>query len=139
MSDTPTTTRRWYPLLGLFAAGGVAGVLSWALAWVISGRFEPYDSSLGLLVNQLLLCASLALLLRRAELIGPWLYFLGAWLGMNAFSYFAGSSESRAWAQLGAVISLLLLALPVSVWVLVALWCRLRLRSRSSDGQGGVR
>lgn len=136
MSDT-TTTRRRYPSLGLFLAGGVTGVLSWALVYAVSGRFEPYDSSLGLLVNQLLLCAPLVLLLRRAGPLGPWLYLLGAWLGMNAFSYLVGNPESRAWAQAGAVVSLLLLAVPVTLWALVAFGCRLW--SRWSNGIGDVR
>lgn len=139
MSDTRAPVRRWYPSFGLFLAGGVVGVLSWALAWLISGSFEPYDSSLGLLVNQLLLCAPLALLLRRASLMGPWFYFCGAWLGMNAFSYLAGNSESRAWAQAGAVISWLLLALPITVWVLVALWGWLQTCLHSSDEKRGAR
>ena len=88
-------------------------MLSWALAHAVSGRFEPYDSGSGFLVTQLILVgAALGLGIRRG--VGSALLFvLGAYLGLNGYAYVFGGEDSRVWAPLGAISSLVLVALPL--------------------------
>jgi len=97
--------------------GIVLGVVSWLAAWLGSGHFEPYDSSLGLLINQLIVALPALYfgLARRPG--GLFLLVLGAWLGMNGYHYLFGGAEARAWAGLGAAMSLLLLAVPTLIGV----------------------
>jgi hypothetical protein len=82
---------------------------SWLAAWLVSGRFEPYDSDSGWVANQLVIGVPLVMLagLRGWRPVG-WL-LAGVYLGMNAYACLFGGSESRAWAGLGAITSLLLL------------------------------
>lgn len=97
----------------LLLGGGVLGAFSWFAASVVSGTFEPYDSGKGLLLNQTILSVSAAVLAWHYRVIVPLLFMAGAYLGMNAYAYAFGDSEKRAWAQLGAVVSLLLFAAPL--------------------------
>ncbi len=128
--------KQMHSCVWLLLTGVVAGGLSWALLWGLTGHFEPYDSGVGLALNQLLLCGPMVLL-RRYRLIWFGLYPLGAWLGMNAWAYWAGSSETRAWAEAGAAISLLLLVLPVVGWVLAGVWRWYRSQSPVSGRKRG--
>jgi hypothetical protein len=99
--------------IGLLAIGVGCGALSWVVAFAVSGRFEPYDSSTGLAANQIVLCLPAILLACKPRLALLLFYFFGVWLGMNTYAYAFGGSEQRAWAMLGAVTSLLLLFWPV--------------------------
>ena len=101
--------------ISVLAVGSGCGALSWFAAHAVSGSFEPYDSSTGLAANQIVLCLPAMLLACKPRLVPLLVYFLGAWLGMNAYAYAYGGSEQRAWAMLGAVTSLLLLFWPVVV------------------------
>lgn len=101
--------------IALFAAGASLGALSWLAASVVSGTFEPYDSSSGLLVNQIVLSAPAVILASRHRASVPLLFLAGAYVGMNAYAYGFGGSEARAWAALGAVLTLLLLVLPTAL------------------------
>jgi len=95
------------------AIGGVLiGAFSWLMVGMISGSFDPFDSSLGLLVNQFILAIPAMLLawLYRARV---WLLFLlCAYAGLNAASYFFGSSEAHVWFWLGAFTSVVFLFYP---------------------------
>lgn len=98
----------------LTAVGGAAvGALSWLIASIASGKFEPYDSGVGLLVNQFILSASAAFLAWRYRAVVSFLFMVCAYLGLNGYTYVFGSSETRAWASLGAVVSALLFVSPV--------------------------
>lgn len=95
------------------AIGGVLiGAFSWLMVGMISGSFDPFDSSLGLLVNQFILAIPAMLLawLYRARV---WLLFLlCAYVGLNAASYVFGSLEARAWFMPGAFTSVVFLFYP---------------------------
>ena len=121
------------------AIGVGCGALSWVAAFAVSGRFEPYDSSTGLAANQIVLCLPAILLACRPRLALLLFYFFGAWLGMNAYGYVFGSAEQRAWAMLGAVTSLLLLALPLSLAGMTAVICHIRSQWRAADGSHSQR
>ena len=114
--------------IGVLAAGLGCGALSWFAAHAVSGSFEPYDSSTGLLTNQLVLGLPAMLLACKPRLVPLLVYFLGAWLGMNVYAYVFGGSEQRAWAMLGAVTSLVLLFWPVVLAVVTVairyIWSR---------------
>jgi cytochrome bd-type quinol oxidase subunit 1 len=88
------------------------GALSWYAASLISGTFEPYDSSAGLLVNQTLLSIPAVLLAWHYRVTVTLLFLVSAYLGMNVFAYALGGSEQRAWFALGALVSTLLFLAP---------------------------
>jgi hypothetical protein len=94
---------------------------SWLAAWLVSGRFEPYDSDSGWVANQLVIGVPLVMLagLRGWRPVG-WL-LAGVYLGMNASACLFGGSESRAWAGLGPITSFLLLVGPVCLATLALL------------------
>lgn len=100
------------PPLLLVAVGAILGALSWLAASVVSGTFEPHDSSAGLLVNQAILTIPAAYLALRHRFAAPVLLLVGTYFGMNAYAYSFGGSEAKAWAALGALTSLLLVATP---------------------------
>lgn len=128
----PVSTPFYRPMW-LLAIGTGCGVLSWAAAKAASGSFEPYDSSSGLAVNQIVLCVPAILLACRFRLALLLIYLLGAWLGMNTYAYALGGSEQRAWAMLGAVTSLLLLVLPLSLAGMTAASRYIWFRWRATD------
>ena len=123
----------------LLLAGGVAlGMLSWLAALAVSGRFEPYDSGMGLLANQLALSVPAVFLASRYRPSAPFLFLCGAYVGMNAYTYGFGGSEKKAWAALGAVTSLSLLLLPAVLVTVIAVIRRVR-RVQAQRTNGGSR
>ena len=113
-------------LLLLFVAGTAIGALSWLAAYAVSGVFEPYDSSLGLLVNQVVLSAPAAFVAYRYRASASLVLLVGAYVGMNAYAYSFGGSEHRVWAALGAVVSTMLLLAPVLLALGAVAYRRLR-------------
>lgn len=96
-------------------AGVVLGALSWSLAAMTSGHFEPYDSNLGLLVNQLVLSVPAGVLAFKRGARPSLVFVLGSYLGMNLYVFAFGGGEQRAWFTLGMVTSLLLIVAPLLV------------------------
>ena len=95
--------------------GGLIGAFNWLMTGMISGSFDPFDSSLGLLNNQLMLAIPA---MRLAWLYRPriWLLFLlCAYVGLKVASYFFGGSESRAWFILGVFTGVAFLLLPAAL------------------------
>ncbi|WP_265943288.1 hypothetical protein [Dechloromonas sp. A34] len=109
-----------FRLLGSIAAGIVLGALSWSLAAIASGHFEPYDSGLGLLANQLVLSVPAGLLALKRGARACLVLVLGSYLGMNLYAFTFGGGEQRAWLSLGMVASLLLIIVPLLVALAVA-------------------
>ncbi len=131
-------TRHRRPLSppGVLAAGLAVGALSWLGPALISGAFEPYDTGLGLLANQFLLCVPVAVLAWRCQVAAAFIFLIGAYVGMNAYAYGFGGSETRAWAALGAVVSLLLLLLPAVLAATVLLFRRMLPGPAEADDAG---
>lgn len=99
--------------LGTLIAGVLLGAGSWGLGSLLSGTFEPFDSLIGFLTTQVVLGGAAALVGLRAGGARLAMVVLGGYLGLNLYPYAFGGSESRAWAPLGAVTTLALVALPL--------------------------
>lgn len=124
----------WIPLsLSLLVAGTALGALSWLAAALVSGTFEPYDSSAGLLMNQAILSVPAALLAWRYRAAMALLLLAGAYVGMNAYAYGFGGSEKGAWAVLGTLVSMLLLIAPLALMLGAIALRRLYRRQPSPD------
>jgi hypothetical protein len=115
----------------IFIGGFLLGMLSWFASLTVSGKFEPYDSTYGLLANQLVLSGATAALALRYRPQTFFLCLLGSYVGMNVYAYAFGGSEHKVWALLGAFSSVFLIVLPGLIGVVAATIRRLRLSSRS--------
>jgi uncharacterized membrane-anchored protein len=60
------------------------------------------------------------------------LVLLGAYVGINSYTYVFGGSEARAWAGLGAVVSGLLLVLPIAIASVATVVRRIRRARREA-------
>lgn len=96
----------------LIATGLVLGSLSWGLADLISGEFEPFDNATGFFVCQIVLVLPSLAIGLRIGMLRALLMLSGAWVGMNGYAYLFGGSETRAWIMLLLLTSLSLLAFP---------------------------
>jgi hypothetical protein len=103
----------------MIAIGLAAGVLSWVMAMIVGGTFEPYDSGAGLIINQLLLSAPMLIVAARQRALAALLYLLGAYVAMNAYAYGFGGTGHRVWAALGAITNLMLLIVPAALGLIV--------------------
>ncbi|NJD25830.1 MAG: hypothetical protein FIB06_10545 [Betaproteobacteria bacterium] len=93
-------------------AGILLGVVAYGAGHAFSGRLEPFDSGTGLLATQVVLGCAAVLAGWRAGGRALALLLLGSYIGVNVYPYVVGGSESRAWAALGALTSMTLVALP---------------------------
>lgn len=110
--DTQAKDERVNPLK-LATFGSVAGAVSWAVVPVVSGKFEPFDSTVGLFANQIVLSIPVVIVAWRYRLSTALLLALGAYIGINAYVFALGGAEHRAWWALGAVVSTGLFAAPL--------------------------
>jgi hypothetical protein len=99
-------------------AGFVLGGVSWGVAHAVSGTFEPWDSGTGFLVTQLILSFGSFVVGFRNGIVSSMILVVGSYLGLNAYAFAFGGSETRAWAVLGAVTSLALVLFPALAAVL---------------------
>lgn len=100
-------------LLLWMVVGLVLGALSWIAPATITGIFEPFDNALGFWLCQAILALSMLLIGLHQGTLSALSALVGAWAGMNAYAYVAGSSETRAWIVLLMFSSLSLLAFPM--------------------------
>ena len=96
----------------VFAIGLLLGPLSWGASQLVSGKFEPFDNTTGFFVCQAVLAIPTLVIGLRAGMLRALLGLVGAWIGMNAYAYTFGSSETRAWILLLLFSSLTLLVFP---------------------------
>jgi hypothetical protein len=104
--------------LALFALGLILGPLSWAVAYAVSGTFEPFDNTSGFFVCQAVLALGLFFVALRAGILRALACLVGAWAGMNAYAYAFGSTEMRAWIVLMLFASLTLLMIPLAAAII---------------------
>ena len=96
----------------VFAIGLLLGPLSWGASHLMSGTFEPFDNATGFFVCQAVLAIPTLVIGLRVGILRALLCLVGAWIGMNAYAYAFGSSETRAWILLLLFSSLTLLIFP---------------------------
>ncbi len=123
------TTRR---VLVAFVVGLLLGPVSWWIAGLASGRFEPFDDRAGFFVCQVVLALPLCALAFLRGLPRSLAALPGAWLGMNAYAYALGSDETRAWIVLLLFSSLTLLMFPLAAMILGGIGHALRRRGANS-------
>jgi hypothetical protein len=98
--------------------GIVLGAASWFVVPLVSNKFEPFDSDTGLYIGQALMSAA-AFYMGFSRGINILLIFVfGAYVGLNIYPYAFGTSEHRAWAGLGLLMSTLLCICPIGVGLL---------------------
>jgi hypothetical protein len=111
------------------------GAASWGLSQAVSGRFEPFDSGVGFLVTQIILSSAAFMVGIRRGIVDPVVLVSGAYLGMNAYAYAFGGSESKAWATLGAITTIALVVFPALAGVLGGIARRVLARSRQGEAK----
>lgn len=103
----------------MFLIFGIAlGAAGWCASYLVTGKFEPFDNSTGFFVCEAVLAVPAFVIGLRAGVPRALLCLLGAWVGMNAYAYAFGSSETRAWIVLLLFSSLALLAFPAMAGVI---------------------
>lgn len=122
-------------LVWLFVCGCVVGAASWPIAGLFSGRFEPFDTTVGFYVCQAVLALPALWASLRFGFLRTLPLLFGAWLGMNVYAYLFGSDETRAWIVLGMVSSLVFLMLPLAATLFgaAARMIRRRASARASN------
>ncbi len=99
--------------LVLLLQAAVVGGFSWALCPWVSNQFEPFDTTLGLLLGQVFMVTFVALVAWYNTLGGVLLSVVGLYFGQNAYAYVFGGDESRAWAGVLLLSSVGLCLLPL--------------------------
>jgi hypothetical protein len=94
-------------------AGVVAGAISWGVVGLVSDKYEPFDSGIGLLIGQSILSAVAFRVGYKKKLRELMIYLVAAYVGMNLYSYIFGGSEQRAWAYLGVITTIALMVFPL--------------------------
>lgn len=102
----------------LLMFGIALGVAGWGASYLVTGIFEPFDNSTGFFVCEAVLAVPAFVVGLRAGVLRALLCLSGAWIGMNAYAYALGSSETRAWIVLLVFSSLTLLAFPAMAGVI---------------------
>ncbi len=105
----------------IFLLGIVFGALSWIVCPLVSDRFEPFDTSLGLVIGQIILSVAAISISLRSNPIGLLILILAMHFGQNIYAYAFGGSEQRAWIVLGLLVNLIFLVIPLGTGVLCIL------------------
>ena len=92
--------------------GILSGSISWAVSGFLTGQFEPFDSGIGFLSNQIILCAFSIYYAYKNGLMVLVVYLFSAYLGINTYAYVFGGSEQQAWFLLLLISSVIFLVLP---------------------------
>lgn len=118
----------------LLPAGIALGATSWAICGAVTGKFEPFDNITGFFLCQTILALPMLILGLRAGMLRALFCLFGAWIGMNAYAYLFGSSETRAWIVLLLFSSLTLLVFPAIAAIGGGIMHAMQRRSRAHAG-----
>ena len=97
----------------IFIVSLVLGAASWAVCPLVSESFEPFDTSLGLLIGQSVMIIFTVYVGWKTNTINVILSVVGLYIGQNIYSYIFGSSEAKAWAALLLITSTVLCVFPL--------------------------
>jgi hypothetical protein len=92
--------------------GVSVGAISWVLSGLLATQFEPFDSAIGFLANQIILCLLAAYYGYKKGFMVLSAYLFSACIGMNAYVYLLGDSEKKAWILLYLITSIIFLVMP---------------------------
>lgn len=93
--------------------GLALGAASWAIVPLVSDKFEPFDSESGFYIGQSVLSLASFIFGYLYGLKYVFIFITGSYISFNAYPFIFGSSESRAWASLGLVTTLVLCFYPL--------------------------
>jgi hypothetical protein len=116
--------------------GAGLGALSWWLSHVVSGKFEPFDSAVGFFATQLVLVPAAAVMGYKRGILSSIALVAGGYLGLNGYAYALGGAEHRAWALLGAITTIALVAIPSVAGLLGGVAGRLVVKLRAARQSG---
>jgi hypothetical protein len=115
--------------------GVFTGAISWALSGLLTAQFEPFDSVVGFLANQIILCFFAAYYGYKKGFIVLSAYLFSAYIGMNIYMYQLGDSEQKEWILLYLITSIIFLVMPFILGLVakgVCVW------KRSKNLNGGI-
>lgn len=120
---------------GFFIAGFGLGVGSWAIVPLVSGKFEPFDSSAGFYIGQALSSAVCFYAGFTRGFKSVLILLTGFYAAANVYAYLFGSTDARAMFVLGLLFNLLLCVYPLLFGLLgkVAAFARVRLKPRGAS------
>lgn len=100
-------------VLGEVILGFVIGLVVWAIVPLVSDKFEPFDSSTGMLIGQLVSSALAGYLGFSRGVRSVFVFIAGLYIGFNVYSYTFGSTDARAMFSLGLLINISLCVVPL--------------------------
>lgn len=95
-----------------FIIGIIAGGFGWYISWLVSGKFEPFDSDVGFYASQVFLSVITFIIGYKASYLVLQTIF-GIYIGQVLYAYMFGSSETRAWIYLGMITIIALCIFPL--------------------------
>jgi len=98
--------------------GLVLGAASWAIVPLVSDRFEPFDSELGLYLGQSVLSVASFYFGYSNGLKCVFIFIIGVYVSSNVYPYLFGSSEQRTWGLLGLITAVSLCVIPLAFGIL---------------------
>jgi len=99
--------------LRAFVIGLTLGAISWAIVPLVSNNFEPFDSSAGFYIGQAIMSVGAFYFAYSKGIKNILLYILGIYIGQNIYAYIFGTSNTRSWALLLLITSLVLCVYPL--------------------------
>ena len=96
-----------------FATGFALGALSWAVVPLVSDNFEPFDNGAGFLIGQVIMSAGAFYFAFSKGFKNILLYMLAIYIGQNLYAYVFGTANTRSWALLLLITSLVLCFFPL--------------------------
>lgn len=101
--------------LGVLVLGFMLGCAAWAVVPLVSNKFEPFDSGIGMLIGQLVLSAVAGYLGFSRGVKAVLVFAVGLYVGFNVYSYTFGSTDARAMFVLVLLANIFLCVYPLDV------------------------
>jgi len=97
----------------LIITGIFLGALSWIVCPLVSERFEPFDTGIGLFIGQSIMLLFTVYVGWVRNIKSVLVAIVGIYIGQNAYAYLFGGSEAVAWAGLLLFTSIFLCVIPL--------------------------
>lgn len=93
--------------------GFMLGCAAWAIVPLVSNKFEPFDSGIGMLIGQLVSSAVAGYLGFSRGVKAVLMFVAGLYVGFNVYAYTFGSTDIRAMFALGLLTNIFLCIYPL--------------------------